>query len=222
MFWLTYHARMFRDRRDAGRQLALRLAHLKGAQPPVVVLGLPRGGVVVAAEVARELGAPLDVLVVRKIGAPDQPELAIGAVTNGEHPQTVLNQDLLALAGVDDAYIKAESARQLAEVRRRQSRYRLGRPPVPIENRCVIVVDDGIATGATVKAGLMALRQSPVSKLILAVPVAPAETLAEIQPLVDQIECLSIPPNFIAVGRSYEDFNQTSDEEVMAILQQQR
>lgn len=213
---------MFRDRRDAGRQLALRLAHLKGAEPPVVVLGLPRGGVVVAAEIARELDAPLDVLVVRKIGAPDQPELAIGAVTDGEHPHTVINQDLLELAGVDEAYLRIESARQLAEVRRKQFQYRLGRPPVPIEGRCVIVVDDGIATGATVKAGVTALRQSNVSKLILAVPVAPAETLSELSPLVDQIECLSTPLNFIAVGRYYEDFNQTSDEEVMAILQGQR
>jgi putative phosphoribosyl transferase len=212
---------MFRDRRDAGRQLALRLARLKGAQPPVVVLGLPRGGIVVASEIARELGAPLDVLVVRKIGAPNQPELAIGAVTDGEHPQTVLNQDLLAMAGVDDAYVRNESAIQLAEVKRRQFQYRLGRPAVPIEGRCVVVVDDGIATGATAKAALMALRQSNVSRLLLAVPVAPQEALKELEPLVDQIECLSSPPNFVAVGRYYDDFNQVSDAEVMAILQQQ-
>jgi putative phosphoribosyl transferase len=197
------------------------LAHLKGAQPPVVVLGLPRGGIVVASEIARELGAPLDVLVVRKIGAPHQPELAIGAVTDGEHPQIVLNQDLLALAGVDDAYLYNESAVQLAEVKRRQFQYRLGRPAVPIEGRCVVVVDDGIATGATAKAALMALRQSNVSRLLLAVPVAPQEALKELEPLVDQIECLSSPPNFVAVGRYYDDFNQVSDAEVMAILQQQ-
>jgi putative phosphoribosyl transferase len=211
---------MFRDRFDAGRQLALRLAHLKGSQPPVVVLGLPRGGVVVASQIARELGVPLDVLVVRKIGAPHQPELAIGAVTDGEHPQTVLNHDLLALAGADDAYVRNESAIQLEEVRRRQFQYRLGRPAVPVDGRCVILVDDGIATGATAKAALIALRQSNVARLLLAVPVAPQDTLKELEPLVDQIECLSSPPNFVAVGRYYEDFSQTSDEEVMAILQQ--
>jgi putative phosphoribosyl transferase len=176
--------------------------------------------VVVASQIARELGVPLDVLVVRKIGAPHQPELAIGAVTDGEHPQTVLNHDLLALAGADDAYVRNESAIQLEEVRRRQFQYRLGRPAVPVDGRCVILVDDGIATGATAKAALIALRQSNVARLLLAVPVAPQDTLKELEPLVDQIECLSSPPNFVAVGRYYEDFSQTSDEEVMAILQQ--
>ena len=209
---------MFRDRRDAGRQLALRLAHLKNSQPSPIVLGLPRGGVVVAAEIARELNAPLDVLVVRKLGAPHQPELALGAVTNGERPHTVLNHDLLDAVRVDEAYLNAEIERQLAEVRRRQGEYRMGRTPVSIDNRTVIVVDDGIATGATIKAGLTALRQSRAARLILAVPVAPAESLQELSSLVDETHCLLWPPNFVAVGRFYEDFEQTTDEEVISLL----
>ena len=210
---------MFRDRRDAGRQLALRLAHLKDSVPPPVVLGLPRGGVVVAAEIARELNAPLDVLVVRKLGAPNQPELAIGAVTNGEHPQTVFNHDLLDLIHVEKDYLDAEIQRQLVEVRRRQNEYRMGCPAVKLDGRVVIVVDDGIATGATIKAGLTALRQSLAARLILAVPVAPPETLRELSTLVDEMICLSAPPNFVAVGRYYENFEQTTDDEVVALLQ---
>ena len=209
---------MFRDRRDAGRQLALRLAHLKALQPPPVVLGLPRGGVVVAAQIARELNSPLDVLVVRKLGAPHQPELAIGAVTDGEHPQTVLNRDLLDLINVEQAYLDAEIERQLVEVRRRQSDLRMGRPPVAVAGRTVIVVDDGIATGATIKAGLTALRQSKPARMILAVPVAPPETLRELTSLADELLCLSAPPNFVAVGRNYENFEQTTDDEVISLL----
>jgi putative phosphoribosyl transferase len=213
-----YHDSMFRDRRDAGRQLALRLAHLKSAQPAPIVLGLPRGGVVVAAEIARELGAPLDVLVVRKIGAPHQQELAIGAVTDGTSPQTVLNDELIDLVGVDPQYIEAEGARQLDEVRRRQQMFRHGREPAAIEGRTVVVVDDGIATGATVKAGLIALRRAHPARLILAVPVAPPETLEDMVSLVDEVVCLLAPANFAAVGRYYENFEQTTDEEVMALL----
>src|SRR5437870_4859195 len=166
---------MFRDRQDAGRRLAQRLEHLKPQHP--IVLGLPRGGVVVAAEVARALDAPLDVLIVRKLGAPHQPELAIGAVTDGEQPQTVLNRDLIDALAVSQDYLQREIDEQLEEIRRRQEYYRHGRAAVPIANHAVIVIDDGIATGATVRAGLTALRQMHPVYLVLAVPVAPPETI---------------------------------------------
>lgn len=211
---------MFRDRSDAGRQLAQRLGHLKDQQNPPVVLGLPRGGVVVAAEIARELGAPLDVLVVRKIGAPQQPELAIGAVTDGERPQYVLNQDLIDGLGVTPVYLNAEIAQQFMEVRRRQEDYRRGREPVPIADRVVIVVDDGIATGATVRAGITTLRRMDPARLVLAAPVAAPEPLDELRKLVDEVVCLSSPMNFMAVGRFYANFDQTTDQQVIALLEE--
>ena len=209
---------MFRDRQDAGLQLAQRLRTLSNSENQPVVLGLPRGGVVVAAEVARELRCPLDVLVVRKVGAPHQPELALGAVTDGANPQVVLNQELIDGLGVSKVFLNAEIAEQFAEVQRQHERYRRGRPPVPVENRTAIVVDDGIATGASVRAGLTALRLRRLAKLILAVPVAASESLGQLEPLCDELVCLSTPVNFMAVGRFYEDFDQTTDEEVIALL----
>lgn len=209
---------MFRDRVEAGQLLAQRLTHLQNQRP--VVLGLPRGGVVVAAQIAQQLNAPLDVLVVRKIGAPNQPELAIGAVTDGEHPAHVLNDELVQMIGVDETYILREVQQQLQEVRARQSRYRHGRPGVSVRGRTAIVVDDGIATGATVRAGLLALRQSEPANLVLAVPVAPGDTLANLSRDVDEIVCFHTPVNFMAVGRFYENFDQTSDEQVMELLEQ--
>jgi putative phosphoribosyl transferase len=209
---------MFRDRHDAGRQLAQRLRTLRNSENQPVVLGLPRGGVVVAAEVARELRCPLDVLVVRKVGAPHQPELALGAVSDGANPQVVLNQELIDGLGVSQVFLNAEIAEQFAEVQRQQERYRRGRPPLPVENRIAIVVDDGIATGASVRAGLTALRQRRLAKLILAVPVAASESLGQLEPLCDELVCLSTPVNFMAVGRFYENFDQTTDEEVIALL----
>lgn len=209
---------MFRDRQDAGTQLAHRLLPLKDSAIRPVVLGLPRGGVVVAAEVARELNCPLDVLVVRKIGAPHQPELALGAVTDGDNPQVVMNQELIDGLGVSKVYLNAEVAAQFVEVQRRQERYRRGREAVPLDGRTVIVVDDGIATGASVRAGLTALRRRNLAKLILAVPVAASESLMQLQTLCDEIVCLSTPINFMAVGRFYENFDQTTDEEVIALL----
>lgn len=216
----SYDCAMFQDRHDAGRQLAQRLLHLKDLEPPAVVLGLPRGGVVVAAEVAAALNATLDVLVVRKIGAPHQPELAIGAVTDGPQPQVVLNQELINALGVDDAFLQAEIQRELQEVHRRQKQYRQDRAAVPIIGRTVIVVDDGIATGATVRAGLMALRQAGPAHLVLAVPVAAPNSLGLLQNDVDEIVCLESPNNFMAVGRFYENFEQTTDEEVIALLEE--
>jgi putative phosphoribosyl transferase len=209
---------MFRDRREAGRLLAQRLLHLRGG--PNVVLGLPRGGVVVASAIAAALDAPLDVLVVRKLGAPAQPELAVGAVTDGERPQMILNEQVIRMAGVAPEYIQQEAQRQLAEVRRRQALYRGGRPAVPLEGRCVIVVDDGIATGATVRAGIQALRRQPVKRVVLAVPVAPHDTAEALRQEVDELVCLLTPRTFTAVGAFYSDFSQTTDEEVIEILEE--
>ncbi|MCH8150993.1 MAG: phosphoribosyltransferase [Planctomycetes bacterium] len=212
---------MFTNREEAGRQLAQRLLHVKDEHADgVVVLGLPRGGVVVAAEIARVLDAPLDVLVVRKLGAPGQPELAIGAVTNGEQPQQVLNQQVIHMLGVSEAYLQEEIGRQLVEVRRRQELYRGGRPAVRLEGRTVIVADDGIATGATVRAGVQALRRSALGRIVLTVPVAPPEVAESLRTEVDQLVCLHTPSAFGAVGAFYADFFQTSDAEVIALLEQ--
>ena len=207
----------FRDREDAGRQLAARLINLADERP--VVLALPRGGVVVGAQIAAELNAPLDVLVVRKLGAPGRPELAIGAVTLGDGPEVVLNHDVVGALCVDEIYIEQETDRQLAELRRRLEAYRRGRPAVPIAGRIVIVADDGIATGATVRAGLVALSRSNVAKLVLAVPVAPAETIERMREEVDEVICLHTPMIFYAVGAFYTDFSQTTDEEVVALME---
>ena len=209
---------LFQDRHDAGRQLAERLARMAMQPPVAVVLGLPRGGVVVAAEIAHQLHAPLDVLVVRKLGAPFQPELAIGAVTDGDQPRYVLNADLVNALSVDDDYLKHEIAQQFEEVKRRQVFYRRGRNAVPIEGRSIIVVDDGIATGATVRAGIAALRQNRPAKIIVAVPVAPAETVEILKHEVDEVVCLQSPPHFTAVGRFYVNFDQTTDDEVIEAL----
>jgi predicted phosphoribosyltransferase len=209
--------RPFRDRVDAGRKLGLRLGHLARQSP--VVLGLPRGGVVVAAEVASALQAPLDVLVVRKIPAPNQPELALGAVTHDGHQRVFLNESIVAALGVGSAYLDDAIADQLAAVRQRQAEYRNDQS-IQISGRTVIVVDDGIATGATMQVGLAALRQADPSYLALAVPVAPPDSIEMLRSLVDEVVCLSAPAHFTAVGEAYGCFEQTSDQEVMALLRQ--
>jgi len=209
---------MFADREDAGRQLAARLSHIKDEDP--VVLGLPRGGVVVAAEIARALHAPLDVLVVRKIGAPFQPELALGAVIDGNPPQQVRNQDLIETLRIDEEYLQQEGERQLGEARRRQEAYRRGRPGIDVVGRTVILVDDGIATGATMKAALTALNQSRLKRLVLAVPVGPPDTIHELKRKVDELVYIDAPPHFRAVGAFYGRFTQTTDEEVIALLEE--
>jgi putative phosphoribosyl transferase len=211
---------MFKNRQDAGRRLAARLLKYKDEHP--VVLGLPRGGVPVAYEVATALNAPLDVVVVRKLGAPGEPELGIGAVADGDHPQSVLNEEVVRLLGVSDDYVNREVARELTEIRRRQESYRGGRPPERIEGRAAIVIDDGIATGGSVRAALRGVRRCNPMRLILAVPVAPPETVASLQPEVDEIVCLSMPVFFHAVGQFYEDFRQTTDEEVVERLEAAR
>jgi len=207
----------FKDRRDAGRQLGAALLPLKSARP--VVLGLPRGGVPVAHEIAQMLEAPLDVLLVRKIGAPGFPELGLGAVVGGEHPQRVMNQGVLDLIQPSQEYVEAEIQHQLGEIERRRKLYCGDRPPLPVQGRTVIVVDDGIATGGTMKTALTALAQDGVERLLFAVPVAPPDVLPEMLELVDDAVCLWAPPNFRAVSLYYEDFAQTSDEEVIALLQ---
>jgi putative phosphoribosyl transferase len=208
----------FADRTEAGRRLAERVLNLESEHP--VVLALPRGGVPVAFEVAKALAAPLDLVLVRKIGAPFQPELAIGAVVDGEHPELVVNRDLIEECGVPDSYLESERQRQLEEIERRRQLYLGGRARAPIEGRTAIVVDDGIATGATMEAALHATRRAGPRHLVLAVPVAPPDTLERLRPEVDQVVCLMMPAYLGAIGSFYRDFRQLGDEEVITLLEQ--
>jgi len=211
---------VFENRAQAGRQLAARLEHVRDdPATDVVVLGLPPGGVMVAAEIAACLRAPLDVLVVRKLRAPRQPELAIGAVADGEHPQRILNDRVIASLGVEDEYLQRETAIQFDELRRRQASYRRGRPASPLTGRTLVVVDDGIATGATVRAGIKALRERAPASIVLAVPVGPADAVRSLSEDVDELICLETPSVFTAVGEFYEDFRQTTDAQVIAALE---
>ena len=202
----------FVNRSDAGRRLAHALMQYRADQP--VVLALPRGGVPVAAEVAAALDAPLDVLLVRKIGVPMQPELAMGAVTDGDAPLIVRNQDVIDLAGVSEDEFAAVMRREVAEIERRRRIYVGERPMIAVAGRTVIVVDDGIATGATTRAGLQALRTRKPKKLVLATPVAPTQTLAELRRDADDIVCLEAHEIFSSIGSFYDDFRQISDREV--------
>ncbi|GIZ53941.1 phosphoribosyltransferase [Noviherbaspirillum aridicola] len=206
----------FADRRDAGRQLAAALTHLRTEQP--VVLALPRGGVPVAHEVALALQAPMDVLLVRKIGAPGFAELGLGAVVEGDPHQVVLNGDLVKRLDVPAGYLQAEEQRQLREIARRREVYCGGRSRMPVRGRTAIVVDDGIATGGTMAAALRALAQEGAGRLIFAVPVAAPSTLDMLGGQADDAVCLLAPPDFQSVGQFYEDFAQTTDEEVLALL----
>lgn len=209
-------SRRFRNRQDAGRQLAAALHYLHGAHP--VILALPRGGVPVAFEVAQALQAELDLLFVRKLGAPGHEELGIGAVVDGDDPQIVLNEEVVRQLAPSPAYIEAEKLRQLAEIDRRRAEYMQGHPPVSLAGRTVILVDDGIATGGTVRAALAGLRKTKLERLVLAVPVAPMEAIMQLTPYCDGIVCLSQPDQFYAVGAHYDNFDQTSDEEVINLL----
>ncbi len=205
---------MFRDRRHAGVLLGEQVRLLALSDP--VVLGLPRGGVVVAAEVARALGAPLDVLVVRKLGAPGNPELGIGAIAEGG--VTVLNDGLIARLRVSPAEIEAVAEREHRELVRRTAAYRRGRSPLPLQGRSAVVVDDGLATGYTARAAVAAARARGAAVLVLAVPVAAPETAAEFSGLVDRVVCVEAPDLLFAVGAAYADFSQTGDEEVERLL----
>src|SRR2546423_796744 len=189
---------LFRNRPDAGRRLAVALAPYRESRP--IVLALPRGGVPVGFEVAKALAAPLDVLLVRKIGAPEQEELGLGAVVDGHDPQLVLNEDLVRAVAPPPGYMEAEQHRQLAEIERRRQQYVGDRSPVAVEGRTVIVVDDGIATGATFKAALRGLTRNNPARLVLAVPVAPADRLEELSAECDDVVCLATPEPFFAGG----------------------
>ncbi|MEQ4209005.1 phosphoribosyltransferase family protein [Actinopolymorpha sp. B17G11] len=206
----------YTDRYDAGRQLADQLAAYSG-RADLTILGLPRGGVVTAAAVAERLGAPLDVFCVRKLGVPWHPELAMGAVASGA--VRVLNDDVVRQLGIRPDEIDEVSRQELAELARREAAYRGDRPPAPLAGRIVVLVDDGVATGATARAAAVAVRRLDPARVVLAVPVAPAQALREFTDVVDEIVCPLTPDPFEAVGRWYRDFRPTSDDEVRALLQ---
>jgi predicted phosphoribosyltransferase len=210
-------SRRFADRRAAGRALGERLAG--SVSGDAVVLGLPRGGVVVAAEVASVLDAPLDVLVVRKLGLPWQPELAMGAIAGvGDAVETVRVESVLAAVDVPPAAFEEVRQRELTELQRREAAYRGGRPPVPLAGRPVIVVDDGLATGATMRAAVLALRRQAPLGITVAVPVGSPRACDALAADVDDMLCLLAPQSFRAVGQAYTDFAETTDEEVRAAL----
>ncbi|HEU0304253.1 MAG TPA: phosphoribosyltransferase family protein [Gaiellaceae bacterium] len=208
--------RRFRDRVEAGRELAARLSDRYGGQPDVVVLALPRGGVVVAREVADLLGAPLDVLVVRKLGFPGHEELAIGALASGG--VQVLNEALVAQAGLGRADVEEIAERERLELERREERYRERRPALDVAGNTAIVVDDGLATGSTMRAAVEALRVRGASRIVVAVPTAPRQTYRALEAVADEVVCLVQPDPFYAVGLSYEDFSEVDDEEVRRLL----
>ena len=206
---------MFKDRREAGRELARRLAPYAPLEP--LVVGLPRGGVPVAAEVAKHLGAGLDIIVVRKIGCPWQPELGIGAIAEGG--VRIVNDALVHELGIQPNELERVTVREEAELARRIRRYRSDRAAVALAGRVVILVDDGLATGYTARAAIEAMRRSGARRVILAVPVAPADSVAEMRDVADEVVAVDSPPLFFAIGDFYEDFGQTSDAEVVALLE---
>jgi putative phosphoribosyl transferase len=209
---------IYEDRVEGGRALVPRLEEYRTMHP--LVLGIPRGGVPVAAEVARALGAELDIVVARKLGAPHQPELAIGAVTaNGGR---YLNDLLIRELAVSDAYLAAETARKLTEARNREEHMRGGLPKIPIEGRIVIVVDDGLATGATIRAAVRSVRAAGAARVVVAVPVGAPESCIELEREVDRLICPERPAPFFAVGFFYERFEPTREDEVKSILREVR
>ena len=210
----------FTDRREAGRRLAQAFVGRSLERP--VVLGLPRGGVPVAAELARSLGAPLDVLVVRKLGLPHQPEVAMGAI--GERGARVLNDDVLRYGAVRDAELAKVERRERAELEARVARFRGGAPPIDLAGRTAVIVDDGVATGATARVAALVARELGAASVVLAMPVGAPDSVAGLaaMPEVDEVVCLSTPPGFMAVGMHYLDFRQTSDAEVQEILEASR
>ena len=207
---------LFQDRMQAGRRLAMALGYLKTAHP--LILALPRGGVPVAYEIARTLDSDMDLLFVRKIGAPGHEEFALGAVVDGATPQLVLNADVVRSLAPSPNYIQAEMRRQLQEIARRRRLYTGDRPAKPLTARTLVVVDDGIATGATVRAALRGIRKAHPAKIVLAVPVGPHDTIEQLRDECDEIVCLATPEPFVAVGLHYAHFDQTSDEEVILLL----
>ncbi|HRN29675.1 MAG TPA: phosphoribosyltransferase family protein [Terrimesophilobacter sp.] len=218
-------AREFDNREHAGRELAALLARHPAAQREgLLVLALPRGGVPVAAVIADELAAPLDVLVVRKLGVPHQPEVAMGAIASLAGTRiTVTNADVVKHLGPRaDQDLATVTQRESEELLRRESLYRADRPPLDVTGRPILLVDDGVATGATIKAVIEALRVAGAASVAVAVPVAPADTLTELAELADDVVCVSVPDPFWAVGQAYTDFRQTSDDDVVALLAEAR
>ncbi|MCI4657147.1 phosphoribosyltransferase [Cryobacterium zhongshanensis] len=209
---------MFTDRRDAGRLLAELVADLNLADP--VVYALPRGGVPVALEVARRLHAPLDLILVRKLGAPGFPEVAMGAVVDGKNAQTIVNEDVFAETGADAAGLGRARRRELAEIERRRAVYLGDRARVSPAGRVVVIVDDGLATGATAKAALAAVKRQGAARTVLAVPVAPDDVVDEMRRLADDVVVVQIPEQFWAIGQFYVDFHQLSDDETVTLLRE--
>lgn len=209
---------MFDDRQQAGRELAAALEKLHFPQP--VLLALPRGGVPVAAEIAKALDAPLDLLVVRKVGAPGNPELAVAAIVDGEPPDIVLNREIVEAYKLDNSALAELIKRERPELERRRVIYRGDRRPVSVEGKTAIIVDDGAATGTTVKVAIRALKRRSPREVVVALPVAPAETVAELSLEADKVVCLSQPAHFRALGYHYRAFSQLSDEEVTQALQE--
>jgi putative phosphoribosyl transferase len=213
----------FADRTSAGVRLAGAVSALVREHPEIadpVLLALPRGGVPVAIEIARALRAPLDLVMVRKIGVPWHPELAAAAVVDGDEPELVVNADVVAMARMSEAQLEAAERRELAEIDRRRSLYLGGRAPAAVEGRDAIVVDDGVATGATTRAALRGVRRKGPRSLTLAVPVAPRETVEKLAAEVDHLICLATPSPFSAIGNHYANFTQVSDDEVIAMLRE--
>lgn len=209
--------RRFKNRAEAGRALAARLTAY-GYRPDVIVLALPRGGVPVAFEVAQALDLPLDVFLVRKLGTPGQEELAMGAIASGG--VRVLNPWVVDYLGIPNRVIDRITADEQKELERREHAYRDDRPPIDVSNRTIILVDDGLATGSTMSAAVAALKQRHPARIVVAVPVAPPAACRELTEEVDEVVCALSPPQFDGVGRWYEDFSQTSDDEVRALLEQ--
>ena len=207
---------MFRDRQEAGQKLGVEVARLGLHEP--VVLALPRGGVPVAAEVAKALDAPLDLIIVRKVGAPGNPELAVAAIVDGDPPDVVLNREVIEAYSLDDAGLGALIKRERPELDRRRLAYRGKRPPLSVAGKTAIIVDDGAATGTTMKVAIRALRRRSPREIIVALPVSPPDTVAELSQEADRVVCLSQPGRFLALGYHYRSFPQLTDEEVTAAL----
>lgn len=206
---------IFKDRRDAAQRLASKLMQYENS-PDALILALPRGGVVTGYEIAKILNCPLDIIIIRKIGFPSRPEFAIGAVS--ETGKVVLNEDVVRGYGISETYIKAEVKKEEEEISRRKSLYRGGKGIPSLAGKVIILVDDGIATGATMKAAIETLKKEGLAKLVVAVPVAPPETAEAIRKITDEFVCLEMPDYFMAVGNYYHDFTQVSNEEVVELL----
>ncbi|MHB8231484.1 MAG: phosphoribosyltransferase [bacterium] len=213
---------IFKNRREAGRLLGGKLPADKYAGKNTVVIGLLRGGVPVAYEIANILKAPLDVALVRKIGAPDQEELAIGAIVDGKNPKVYLNESLISRIGIPEGYIDRVKKIKLEEIRKREKIYRRGEEKIDVRGKIAIIVDDGIATGASIRVAIEALKEEKPEKIIVAVPVIAADTLRELKKIVNEVIVLSAPEEFYAVGEFYEDFSQTGDDEVIELLKKSR